>query len=98
MCIRDSGKILEEHEMARFRTQIATQTLAAREAQVVRYALDVPKDFSPAHLPLTVTARLRHRARTLKLQAIACKTARTKEGQQFIAGAKGARDELLALL
>jgi len=81
--------------MARFRTQIATQTLAPREAQVVRYALDVPKDFSPSRLPLTVTARLRHRARTLKLQQIACKTARTEAGQAFIAGAKGARDVVL---
>ena len=95
LVVDEHGKVLEEHEMARFRTQIATQTLAPREAQVVRYALDVPKDFSPSRLPLTVTARLRHRARTLKLQQIACKTARTKEGQAFIAGAKGARDVVL---
>jgi len=92
LVVDDKGRVLEEHEMARFRTQIATQTLAPREAQVVRYALDVPKDFKADRLPLTVTARLRHRARTLKLQAIACKTARTAEGREFIAGAKGARD------
>lgn len=78
--------------MAKFRTQIATQTLAAREAQVVRYAFDVPKGLAPAQLPLTVTARLRHRSRTLRMQAAVCREARTSEGRAFIAGARGARD------
>jgi len=95
LVVNEAGNVLEEHEMAKFRTQIATQTLAAREAQVIRYALDVPKDLEPAQQPLSVTARLRHRSRTLKLQAVVCKEARTKEGQAFIHGAKGARDVVL---
>jgi tetratricopeptide (TPR) repeat protein len=90
-----TGNVLEEHEMAKFRTQIATQTLAAREAQVIRYALDVPKDLAPAQLPLGVTARLRHRSRTLKMQAVVCKEALTRGGQAFIHGAQGARDVVL---
>jgi len=77
------------------RTQIATQTLAAREAQAIRYQLDVPKGLVAAQLPLSVTARLRHRSRTLNMQATVCKAARSKEGQAFIAGAKGARDVAL---
>jgi tetratricopeptide (TPR) repeat protein len=89
------GEVLEEHEMASFRTQIATQTLAAREAQAIRYAFDVPKPLSAASLPLTVTARLRHRSRTLAMQAVVCKAARTDEGRAFIAGAKGAREVVL---
>ncbi len=89
------GNVLEEHEMARFRTQIATQTLAAREAQVIRYALQVPANLTPAQLPLGVTARLRHRSRTLKMQLAVCTEARTKAGQSFIHGAKGARDVVL---
>jgi Flp pilus assembly protein TadD len=92
LVVDERGNILEEHEMAAFRTQIATQTLAAREARATRYAFDVPAKLSPLQLPLTVTARLRHRSRTLKLQAAVCREAKTPAGQAFIAGAKGARD------
>ena len=87
--VDEHGDVLEEHEMAKFRTQVATQTLAAREAQAVRYSFEVP---SRVQLPLSVTARLRHRSRSLKLQAAACKAAQTPDGQAFIAGARGARD------
>jgi len=88
LVVDEKGDVLEEHEMAKFRTQVATQTLAAREAQVIRYALDVPAQVA---LPLTVTARLRHRSRTLALQADVCRVSKTREGKAFIAGAKGAR-------
>ena len=88
LVVDDKGEILEKHEMANMRTQIAPQSLAAREAQVIRYQLDVPAKVA---LPLAVTARLRHRSRTLLLQAEVCKQARTAEGRAFIAGAKGAR-------
>ena len=92
LVVDERGVVLEEHEMARFRTQIATQTLAPREAQVVRYAFDVPRGLAAARLPLTVTARLRHRGRTLQMQAAVCREARTPAGREFIAGARGARD------
>ena len=92
LVVNERGEVLEEHEMAKFRTQIATQTLAAREAQVVRYALEVPAGLAPARLPLTVTARLRHRSRTLQMQAAVCREARTAAGRAFTAGARGARD------
>jgi Flp pilus assembly protein TadD len=95
LVVDESGRVLEEHQMASFRTQIATQTLAAREAQVTRYTFDVPKTLTPAQLPLTVTARLRHRSRTLKMQATVCAAAKTTEGKAFIAGAQGARDVVL---
>jgi hypothetical protein len=89
LVVDDSGEVLEKHEMAKFRTQVTTQTLAPREAQAVRYAFDVPARIA---LPLTVTARLRHRSRTLKMQAATCESARTPEGQAFLAGARGARE------
>ncbi|MBL0216408.1 MAG: hypothetical protein IPQ07_21305 [Myxococcales bacterium] len=95
LVVDEKGNVLEEHQMAAFRTQIATQTVAAREAQVTRFAFDVPKTLAAAQLPLTVTARLRHRSRTLKMQANVCASARTPEGLAFIAGAKGARDVAL---
>ena len=88
LVVDENGEILEKHEMAKMRTQIAPQSLAAREAQVIRYAFDVPAKVS---LPLTVTARMRHRSRTLAMQAEVCKQAKTAEGRAFIAGAKGAR-------
>ncbi|MBA3464854.1 MAG: hypothetical protein H0T46_33280 [Deltaproteobacteria bacterium] len=95
LVVDEKGNVLEEHQMASFRTQVQTQTVAAREAQVTRYAFDIPKSLTAAQLPLTVTARLRHRSRTLKMQATVCASARTAEGQAFIKGAQGARDVVL---
>ena len=92
LVVDEHGEVLEQHEMALMRTQIATQTLAAREAQAIRYAFEVPAD---AALPLAVTARLRHRSRTLQMQAVVCAEAKTAAGKAFIAGAKGARDVAL---
>jgi tetratricopeptide (TPR) repeat protein len=95
LVVDERGEVLEQHEMASFRTQIATQTLAAREAQAIRYAFDVPATLIAGDLPLTVTARLRHRSRTLKMQHAVCEAARTATGRAFIAGAKGAREVVL---
>jgi hypothetical protein len=95
LVVDDKGNVIEDHEMAAFRTQVQTQTVAAREAQVTRFTFDVPKSLTPAQLPLTVTARLRHRSRTLQMQAFVCNAAKSPEGQAFIAGAKGARDVVL---
>lgn len=95
LVVDETGHVLEEHQMASFRTQIATQTLGAREAQVTRYTFEVPKTLNAAQLPLNVTARLRHRSRTLKMQANVCRAARTETGKAFIAGAQGARDVVL---
>jgi hypothetical protein len=92
LVVDDHGDVLEHHEMAKFRTQVTTKTLAPREAQVVRYAFDVPARIA---LPLTITARLRHRSRTLQLQEATCAAARTPEGKALIDGARGARDVTL---
>ncbi|MBA3396564.1 MAG: hypothetical protein H0T89_28290 [Deltaproteobacteria bacterium] len=91
LVVDERGEVLEEHDVARFRTQLATQTLAAREAQAVRYALDVPAGVRS----VVVTARLRHRSRNLAMQAATCAAARTPEGEAFIAAARGIRDVVL---
>jgi hypothetical protein len=88
----DKGNVLDEHEMNRMRAQLASQTLAPREAQAIRYALSVPRSLRPDQLPLTVTARLRHRSRSLRAQAAACTAAHSPEGSRFLAGARGTRD------
>ncbi|HUS27941.1 MAG TPA: multiheme c-type cytochrome [Kofleriaceae bacterium] len=92
LVVDESGHILEKHEMPRFRTQIAPQSLAAREAQAIRYAL--PAD-AKVSAPLTVTARLRHRSRTLQMQDEVCSASKTEEGEAFLSGAKGAREVTL---
>ena len=89
LVVDEHGNVLEKHEMPRMRTQIQPQSLAAREAQVVRYEL-------PAGMKATtIVARLRHRSRTLQMQAEVCRAANTKEGRAFIAGAKGTREVVL---
>ena len=95
LVVDDKGEQLDQHQLAEFRTQIATQTLAAREAQVVRYAFTVPKSLTAAQLPLVASARLRHRSRTLRMQAAVCAESKTPAGKAFIAGARGARDVVL---
>jgi tetratricopeptide (TPR) repeat protein len=92
LVVGDDGKVLDEHEISKFRAQIAYFTIAPRDAQAVRYAFAVPSTLSPAQLPLTVTARLRHRSRTLAMQAAACTATKTPEGAAFVAGAARARD------
>ncbi len=91
LVVDERGEVLEEHDVARFRTQLATQTLAAREAQAVRYTLDIPTGIRS----IVVTARLRHRSRNLAMQAATCAAARTPEGAAFIAAARGIRDVVL---
>lgn len=86
------GRVLDEHEISKFRGQVATLTIGPREAQAVRYGFAVPASLSAAQLPLTVTARLRHRSRTLAIQQAACAASTTPEGQAFVAGARRTRD------
>ena len=91
LAVDQAGEVLDEHQLAKFRAQVAPQTLAPREAQAVRYGFTVPATLTRAQLPLTVTARLRHRSRSLHLQAATCRGAQTPAGQAFIAGARGTR-------
>ncbi len=89
--VDEAGAILDRHEMSTFRAVAASQTIAPRDAIVVRYRLDLPKTLGPAALPLRVVARLRHRSRSLREQAVVCADARTDLGRQFALGADGAR-------
>jgi tetratricopeptide (TPR) repeat protein len=87
--VGEEGEILENHELPKFRAVIANQTIAARDAIAVRYTFAVPKK---AALPLTVSARLRHRSRSLAFQQTVCAEARTAAGQAFLEGTRAARD------
>lgn len=92
LVVDEHGNVLEHHEMPRFRTQIATQTLAPREAQAIRYVLPASAAPRGANRRLTITARLRHRSRTLAMQAEVCRASKTPDGRAFLHGAKGARE------
>ena len=83
-----NGDPLDLHQMPSFRAIAALQTIAPRDAMVVRYQLDVPRGVA---LPLHVGARLRHRSRSLREQAVVCADARTPAGRAFFTGAQGAR-------
>ncbi len=80
--VGDDGRPLLVRETEKFRTTAFDHTLGPRDAQVVRYRFDAPSTLT---LPLSVTARLRHRSRNLTLQAATCANAKTPRGQQFSA-------------
>jgi tetratricopeptide (TPR) repeat protein len=83
MAAGDDGELLLERQVHRFRGAVADHTIMPRDARAVRYALDVPDDLEPEHLPLAVEVRVRHRSRNLALQARACASATDAAGQEF---------------
>jgi hypothetical protein len=90
--MKDDGTPLEEHELPLFRAVAANHTIAARDAQAIRYTLEVPARVA---LPLTVHARLRHRSRNPILQRAVCTAGRTREGRRFLRQAKEIRDMVI---
>lgn len=66
-----------------FYEPIVDHTLAARAAQVVRFALPVPATLDPASLPWRVSARLLHRTRNLQVQKLACEATKSQRGRAF---------------
>jgi Cytochrome c554 and c-prime len=72
-----SGRRLLQRETDLFHGGVYNQTLAPREAVVVRYAL------ASALGPITVQAKLRYRTRAPKLQELACTEFRTERGKAF---------------
>lgn len=69
--------VRETHE---FRAGVWNHTIPPRDAAVVGYSFEVP---AQAKLPLTATARLRHRTRGEALQKAACDDFKSPRGQQF---------------
>ena len=63
-----------------FSANVFNHTLEARQAEVVRYAFEVPAN---PRLPLRVNAKLRYRPRILPVQQVACDSAKTARGRAF---------------
>jgi hypothetical protein len=83
--IDDDGAPVLERETNRFRAPVINHTIAPRDAQVVRYRLDVPAQFAAGSLPIRITARLRHRSRSLELARAVCAAAPASRSVEFTA-------------
>ena len=86
---REDGTRATSRETHEFRANVWNHTLEPRDAAVIGFGFTAPK----AGYPLTVTARLRHRTRTLDMQRAACADTQSERGKAFgVAGlAKVAR-------
>jgi tetratricopeptide (TPR) repeat protein len=79
------GVPLFGREVNHFQAAIANHTILPRDVEVVELAFDAPATLDGGALPLTVTARLRHRARPLDLQRAACDDSKTPWGRAYAA-------------
>lgn len=79
------GVPLFGREVNHFEATVANHTIAPRDAEVVELAFDAPAVLDEGALPLRVTARLRHRSRSLDLQRAACADMGTPWGRAFAA-------------
>ena len=77
----EDGATQREHDVSHFRTPVYDHTIAPRDAEVVRYLMELPQDFEPERLPLKVRARLRHRRLSKMIHASVCDLSRTERGQ-----------------
>lgn len=73
------------HQVHRFSAPAFDRTIAAHDAQAIRYAMTLPRRLA---LPLRVDARLLHRKHSLQFQALACAASRTERGADFAVGAE----------
>lgn len=82
------GVPVQERQTHEFLTSVWNHTVPSRDARVMRVRVAVPGDLERADLPLAVTARLTHRARTREMAAAACADHQTPRGQAFAAAAR----------
>ncbi len=76
----DAGKPVLARETEKFRATVVNHTIAPRDAEIVEYALDVPKG---AAMPIKLVAKLRHRSRSLAVQEATCAAAKSDEARAF---------------
>lgn len=76
----EAGRPVVQRETDRFRVVVTNHTIAPRDAEVAEYAFVVP---AKEAFPLVLTARLRHRTRSLQVQALACDALRDPTARAF---------------
>lgn len=79
----DDGHPLLERQTHLFRAAVFNHTIPPRDAAVVEYAFEVPRELEKEALPLRVRARLRHRTRNLEVWRAACADAKSDRGRAF---------------
>lgn len=79
----DGGQPVAMRETDKFRTMVTNHTIAPRDVEVVRYAMQVPVDLDADDFPLTVSARLVHRSRSLPVQKLTCDDAKSPKARAF---------------
>ena len=79
--VDDHGTLVNAREVESLRAVAFDNTVGPRDAMIVRYAVELPRD---AEGPLRVEARLLHRSRTLALEDETCKQAKTDRGRAFV--------------
>ena len=79
----DAGRPLLLRETNRFRATVFNHTIAPRDAELVRFRFETPKDLTSDMLPLRVSAKLRHRSRNLAIARATCGESKTPRGAAF---------------
>jgi tetratricopeptide (TPR) repeat protein len=79
--VDEHGVLVDAREVESLRAVAFDNTIGPRDAVIVRYAVELPRD---AVGPLTVEARLLHRSRTLALADETCRQAQTPRGRAFL--------------
>ena len=79
----DTGQPVLARETEKFRAVVVDRTIAPRDAAVVTYDLRIPEG---VRWPLRLEAKLRHRSRSLTVQASACEHTKQPASRAFDAG------------
>lgn len=77
------GRPLQQRETHEFLATVWNHTIPSRDARVARVRAQVPASLGSGELPLSVEARLVHRARSEALMAAACADSQTPRGRAF---------------
>jgi len=77
------GQPVQRRETHEFVTAVWNHTVPARDARVTRIRVKVPETLTPDELPLTVEARIVHRARSPEMMDMACADLKTPRGAAF---------------
>lgn len=79
--VDEQGGLVGAREVESLRAVAFDNTVGPRDAVIVRYAVELPRD---AVGPLRLEARLLHRSRTLALADETCRQAQTARGKAFL--------------
>ncbi len=78
--VDEQAEVQELHHVQRFRAAVYDRTIAPRDAEVVRYAFELPDGVAE---PLSIDARLRHRRHSRAMVDAACAATRSPRGRAF---------------